>query len=95
MLPNPDISEANLGATTLTIGDKPNFSELLCANAIRIPIRDGIARLTVTSPPYHNAINYEKHLEGNSWYRGEPEHDSGRLFGANDLGFCRNLQNNH
>jgi len=24
----------------------------------------------VTSPPYHNAINYKKHIEKNSWYRG-------------------------
>jgi modification methylase len=35
-----------------------------------MPLRSGIFRVTVTSPPYHNAINYKKHLERNSWYRG-------------------------
>ncbi len=26
--------------------------------------------LTVTSPPYHNAINYEEHQSSDKWYRG-------------------------
>ncbi|VVC05776.1 Modification methylase MjaI [uncultured archaeon] len=26
--------------------------------------------LTVTSPPYHNAINYNEHQESQKWYRG-------------------------
>ncbi|TLX88935.1 MAG: site-specific DNA-methyltransferase [Thaumarchaeota archaeon] len=26
--------------------------------------------LTVTSPPYHNAINYQEHQTSESWYRG-------------------------
>lgn len=26
--------------------------------------------LTVTSPPYHNAINYDEHQESQRWYRG-------------------------
>ncbi len=26
--------------------------------------------LTVTSPPYHNAINYSKHVNNSGWYRG-------------------------
>jgi site-specific DNA-methyltransferase (adenine-specific) len=26
--------------------------------------------LTVTSPPYHNAINYQEHQDTNGWYRG-------------------------
>ena len=26
--------------------------------------------LTVTSPPYHNAINYQEHQTSKSWYRG-------------------------
>jgi modification methylase len=26
--------------------------------------------LTVTSPPYHNAINYDEHQESQKWYRG-------------------------
>ncbi|MHB1908069.1 MAG: DNA-methyltransferase [Nitrososphaerales archaeon] len=34
-----------------------------------IPLRSETVALTVTSPPYHNAIDYGKHLEG-SWYRG-------------------------
>jgi len=46
----------------------------ICSSAQTIPLRDSLVRLTVTSPPYHNAINYEKHLEGtNSWYRGNLE----------------------
>ncbi len=32
-------------------------------------IKDGSVALTVTSPPYHNAIDYNKHLE-KKWYRG-------------------------
>ena len=50
--------------------------EVLCGDALRPPIRDGIVRVTVTSPPYHNAINYEKHVEkkkGDIWYRGNLE----------------------
>ncbi|MGI0011241.1 MAG: DNA methyltransferase, partial [Nitrosopumilaceae archaeon] len=26
--------------------------------------------LTVTSPPYHNAINYQEHQNSDNWYRG-------------------------
>ncbi len=26
--------------------------------------------LTVTSPPYHNAINYQEHQDADGWYRG-------------------------
>ncbi|MEX0911188.1 MAG: DNA methyltransferase, partial [Nitrosopumilaceae archaeon] len=26
--------------------------------------------LTVTSPPYHNAINYQEHQTSDEWYRG-------------------------
>ena len=26
--------------------------------------------LTVTSPPYHNAINYNEHQSSQKWYRG-------------------------
>jgi DNA modification methylase len=49
-------------------------SENICSSAQTIPLRDSKVRLSVTSPPYHNAINYEKHLEGaNSWYRGNLE----------------------
>ncbi|MDA4111060.1 MAG: site-specific DNA-methyltransferase [Thaumarchaeota archaeon] len=48
-------------------------SQNLCSSAVKIPLLDGIVRLTVTSPPYHNAINYEKHLDGKSWYRGNLE----------------------
>ncbi len=31
--------------------------------------RDRVA-LTVTSPPYHNAINYKEHQSSQNWYRG-------------------------
>jgi modification methylase len=29
--------------------------------------------LTVTSPPYHNAINYQEHQDTENWYRGTVE----------------------
>ena len=29
--------------------------------------------LTVTSPPYHNAINYQEHQDTEKWYRGTVE----------------------
>ncbi|MHB8602275.1 MAG: DNA-methyltransferase [Nitrosotalea sp.] len=29
--------------------------------------------LTVTSPPYHNAINYQEHQDSEKWYRGTVE----------------------
>lgn len=43
---------------------------VLCGSAAKIPVKDGVFRLTVTSPPYHNAIDYKKHIAKNSWYRG-------------------------
>lgn len=43
---------------------------VLCATAVMIPLKDGSFKLTVTSPPYHNAIDYKKHIGKNSWYRG-------------------------
>jgi modification methylase len=43
---------------------------LIQSSSTHLPIREGIFRLTVTSPPYHNAINYKKHIEKNEWYRG-------------------------
>ncbi|MGI0091699.1 MAG: DNA-methyltransferase [Nitrososphaerales archaeon] len=45
-------------------------ASLICSTALQIPLREAVSRVTITSPPYHNAINYEKHLEKNSWYRG-------------------------
>ena len=45
-------------------------SSLIRASALKIPLRNAVSRITVTSPPYHNAINYKKHIEKNGWYRG-------------------------
>ena len=42
-------------------------SEVSCSSALSIPLTDGVVGLTVTSPPYHNAIDYQKHLE-KKWY---------------------------
>ncbi|MDE1726421.1 MAG: site-specific DNA-methyltransferase [Thaumarchaeota archaeon] len=33
-------------------------------------IRKNTISLTVTSPPYHNAINYDEHQDTQKWYRG-------------------------
>lgn len=33
-------------------------------------IERGSVSLTVTSPPYHNAINYDEHQSNQKWYRG-------------------------
>lgn len=52
------------------MGRKSALAGLICSSASRMPLRDGEVKLTVTSPPYHNAINYAKHLERTSWYRG-------------------------
>ncbi|MDG6922957.1 MAG: site-specific DNA-methyltransferase, partial [Nitrososphaerota archaeon] len=49
---------------------KGSLNELICSSALRIPLRNELFRLTVTSPPYHNAIDYKKHIKKNSWYRG-------------------------
>lgn len=43
---------------------------VMCASAVNIPLKGKTVRLTVTSPPYHNAIDYKKHIAKNSWYRG-------------------------
>jgi DNA modification methylase len=33
-------------------------------------LEDNMVTLTVTSPPYHNAINYQEHQDSEKWYRG-------------------------
>lgn len=45
---------------SIFVGDSRDLSE--------IP-RDSVS-LTVTSPPYHNAINYDDHQSTKKWYRG-------------------------
>ncbi|MFQ6135256.1 MAG: DNA-methyltransferase [Nitrososphaerales archaeon] len=46
------------------------LDDIICCDSRDISfIRDGYVALTVTSPPYHNAIDYTKHLE-KKWYRG-------------------------
>ena len=50
---------------------KANLCEVVRSSATAIPLADESVSLTITSPPYHNAIDYEKHLQGNNaWYRG-------------------------
>ena len=49
---------------------RSSLEESLCSSALAIPIRNDTARVTVTSPPYHNAIDYKRHLQRDSWYRG-------------------------
>ncbi len=46
------------------------LDEIVCGDSGDLSfIDDESIALTVTSPPYHNAINYNRHLE-NKWYRG-------------------------
>jgi modification methylase len=47
-----------------------SLSEILNATAMSIPLKSQTVTLTVTSPPYHNAIDYNKHLANAGWYRG-------------------------
>lgn len=48
-------------------------SLIIDGSGAKIPLTDGIVALTVTSPPYHNAIDYAKHVsETGAWYRGVP-----------------------
>lgn len=45
-------------------------AEILNATALSIPLKSDIVTVTVTSPPYHNAIDYDRHLTSTGWYRG-------------------------
>lgn len=45
-------------------------AEILNASALSIPLKSERVTVTVTSPPYHNAIDYAKHLNSKDWYRG-------------------------
>ena len=56
------------------------LSEVLEASATSPPIRKGSVSVTVTSPPYHNAIDYAKHLQKNAWYRGNAGIELGPYF---------------
>ncbi len=47
-----------------------SVSEILNARASSIPLKSETVSLTVTSPPYHNAIDYNKHVQNGGWYRG-------------------------
>ncbi len=54
-----------------TLTSKSDLTEVLQSSATAIPLVEQSVSLTVTSPPYHNAIDYVKHLQGNNvWYRG-------------------------
>ena len=54
----------------LIIVSRASVAECVCASAMTIPLSNGSVRITVTSPPYHNAIDYKRHLEKDTWYRG-------------------------
>jgi DNA modification methylase len=45
--------------------------EIANASALSIPLKSETVSLTITSPPYHNAIDYSRHLQKRTeWYRG-------------------------
>ena len=48
---------------------KPNSIVVSDSKDLSKIAKDSIS-LTVTSPPYHNAINYEDHQSSRKWYRG-------------------------
>lgn len=51
---------------------KPN--SIVVANSKDLShLPDNKIALTVTSPPYHNAINYQEHQDTEKWYRGTVE----------------------
>jgi DNA modification methylase len=48
-----------------------SYQETLNGSSNNIPLPSQSVSLTVTSPPYHNAIDYSKHVSGQGkWYRG-------------------------
>lgn len=50
------------------------LDDIICADSANLSsfVKPNSVALTVTSPPYRNAINYEKHVENNGeYYRGE------------------------
>ncbi len=49
-----------LKPNSIIVGDSKDLSK----------IGDNQVTLTVTSPPYHNAINYQEHQDSGKWYRG-------------------------
>jgi len=51
---------------------KPN--SIVTANSKDLSeLKESLVTLTVTSPPYHNAINYQEHQTSVKWYRGTVE----------------------
>lgn len=77
------------------------LEEILKASSTSLPILSDTVSLTVTSPPYHNAIDYKKHATSeSSWYRGNLGVDLGeyleemaKAFGevhrvTKESGFC-------
>lgn len=49
---------------------KKSYAMIICQNSKNLSfIPSNSIALTVTSPPYHNAIDYSKHIK-NGWYRG-------------------------
>lgn len=49
------------------------LDDIVCCDSKDLSfIKENSITLTVTSPPYHNAINYAKHIE-KKWYRGNLE----------------------
>ena len=48
-----------------------SFSLVVNGSCSSIPLGSSSVSLTITSPPYHNAIDYDKHVtEKGAWYRG-------------------------
>jgi DNA modification methylase len=51
-------------------GRRSSSAAIVNGTAFSLPIKNEEIALSVTSPPYHNAIDYQKHLENSGWYRG-------------------------
>ncbi len=64
-------SQRGYGDERIVLKGFSQHSEVLLGSSRYLPLPSNSIALTVTSPPYHNAIDYGKHVLGKGqWYRG-------------------------
>ena len=65
----------------ITLKRSVQYLEVLKGSSRNLPLASDAVSLTVTSPPYHNAIDYRKHaLKQDLWYRGNLGSDLNSYF---------------
>jgi DNA modification methylase len=63
------------------------LDNIVCRNSDDLSgIDEGSVDLTVTSPPYHNAINYDQHIK-KKWYRGNLDKSLDQYFDEMEIIF--------